>query len=1159
MVDDWHDEPWPLTAGRFGAVIDVSSAPDGTVYVLDGQNRAVHVLAPNGAPRAVFHVPYTWDGGNAWQPRRLDVGFDGRLYVIVDGYRDPGGPYRTRIDRLMPSGVLEHSFEVFSDVPQAYDDIAVRSDGRIYLSRNGPGSPFIQWPGPTPTPPADGSPVHAVEVYGPSGRHLASLAPPELGVPGSLDVDGDGTLYVVNRVPSPWSDPPEGPTPTPRPSFGSPPLALQQQPETRAVEGVLVFNPDHSVRETVPFLNAEDVAAGPAGVFVSRNVEIFALRESEPLHVGPTGRVYAAYFRRVALSVDATADGRLLAGMNHCYFQGVVLFNDPGLRPSPGLYVGQNDAPFLEGPPYPARLSASEQVAVLQGRFFGSGLPPERIYAASNYLVDPQTVQRWTRQGQRADAAGLRSQMGVCSGSGAWWARDVAVDGSDVYTVDPNLVQFRPDDGLPQWTAWPGVQVGAGLRSNLAAVAAHDGTVVVLDTGAAMVHVLDRAGSVVDGWSIAGGGDNALPADIAVHGDRVFLADLGRSRVSVFRLDGTPSHDFPTHDGPAAIDVGPDGSVFVLGRGAWGFRYEPDGRLLAAWSMPERGLEALDIAVDMDGRVYVSYVEARWLGPPSVGRAFVLFDIMRSGVWVFEETPSAAPPETAPDACQALPDKWASPRRFPLGMQTEVGLRVDGRCPGSFDPVQVMVVLDTSRSMNFDQAIDRARDALAVLLSHLDPRAAQAGLVTFDDGAALVAPLSRDMADLAALVAARQASGATRLAAGLSLAHQELLPPRGDQASRRLILVVTDGVFGDDPLEAAAAARADGIELFALVLPTYEFNSDRQAALDLLTADPERVFVDPDPSTLVALVDGMIRYRVQPGLFATIRVDDVVPENMRYVMGSAVPPALWDAATRTLSWTMERVAADRPVQLRYRLEPLEPGTWPTNVVATASYLDALGQEGELVFPVPMVEVFASHQPIFLPFAAARSCFRSTRPMDVVLVVDTSGSMAEPTEDGTTKLDAARRAALAFLDLLRWPPDRAALVSFDRAARVHADLTADRAALAAAVAALDTAAGTHIDLGLAEARQALRSRRSDAAAVVILLTDGLNNAGPEPVLAQADRLRADGVLVYTVGLGDEIDADLLRAAATTPERYYASPTSRELEEIYRQIVARLACE
>ena len=127
------------------------------------------------------------------------------------------------------------------------------------------------------------------------------------------------------------------------------------------------------------------------------------------------------------------------------------------------------------------------------------------------------------------------------------------------------------------------------------------------------------------------------------------------------------------------------------------------------------------------------------------------------------------------------------------------------------------------------------------------------------------------------------------------------------------------------------------------------------------------------------------------GLTNTLRVDlrpgvrDVVPANMRYVEGSAVPAAAWDAGTRTLTWTVDRPAG-QTVRLTYSVVPEEAGTWPTNVEADVTWRDVRGGGGTLRFPVPHVEVVASRR-IFLPYATRQKCATWTRPIDLVLLQD----------------------------------------------------------------------------------------------------------------------------------------------------------------------------
>ena len=123
------------------------------------------------------------------------------------------------------------------------------------------------------------------------------------------------------------------------------------------------------------------------------------------------------------------------------------------------------------------------------------------------------------------------------------------------------------------------------------------------------------------------------------------------------------------------------------------------------------------------------------------------------------------------------------------------------------------------------------------------------------------------------------------------------------------------------------------------MLPTHEFNQINRENVDEVAGSSANVYVDPDPAQLASLADNLTRYRDNRGLFESITIDDVVPQNMRYIPGSAAPLGTWDAASRTITWRYGRVMASSPIEVSYRLQPLEPGTWPTNVEATAPFRD----------------------------------------------------------------------------------------------------------------------------------------------------------------------------------------------------------------------------
>ena len=203
-------------------------------------------------------------------------------------------------------------------------------------------------------------------------------------------------------------------------------------------------------------------------------------------------------------------------------------------------------------------------------------------------------------------------------------------------------------------------------------------------------------------------------------------------------------------------------------------------------------------------------------------------------------------------------------------------------------------------------------------------------------------------------------------------------------------------------------------------------------------------------------------------------------------------------------------------------------------------------------------------PIFLPLLLRETCLPEQRRVDAVLVLDASLSMLEVTAPGSsrTKLDAAREAAQAFLSALRLGQgDQAAVVVFNAQATLLSGLTADRAALDAALGSMAAAPQTCIVCGVDSGASELASARHDPdnAPVLILLTDGRSN--PQPVSAavtRASAAKAGGIRIFTIGLGSDLDASALRDIASEPAAYWHAPSAAELAGIYRAIAVDIPC-
>jgi len=180
-------------------------------------------------------------------------------------------------------------------------------------------------------------------------------------------------------------------------------------------------------------------------------------------------------------------------------------------------------------------------------------------------------------------------------------------------------------------------------------------------------------------------------------------------------------------------------------------------------------------------------------------------------------------------------------------------------------------------------------------------------------------------------------------------------------------------------------------------------------------------------------------------------------------------------------------------------------------------------------------------------------------VSVVLVIDTSGSM-QATDYSPTRLDAAKTAAEILLSRLN-PDDYAGIVVFESGATSAAYLSPDRDRVIERLYGIrgrdgQTALGDGLALGVDMADSIPNRHR-----VVILLSDGVSNAGTFSPEEAASYACERSVPVYTIGIGSTgpvtgttesaaLDEETLRAIArTTGGEYYAAADEGTLAAIY----------
>jgi len=225
---------------------------------------------------------------------------------------------------------------------------------------------------------------------------------------------------------------------------------------------------------------------------------------------------------------------------------------------------------------------------------------------------------------------------------------------------------------------------------------------------------------------------------------------------------------------------------------------------------------------------------------------------------------------------------------------------------------------------------------------------------------------------------------------------------------------------------------------------------------------------------------------------------------------------------------------------------------------------------------------------FVPLAAAAFVIAAARPqagremrevvsegIDIILAVDVSGSMRCEDFRPQNRLYVAKAVAKEFLRGRK--QDRIGLVAFAGRSELIAPLTLDYEGLAALIDGLDFGMlpdGTAVGAAVAQGAQRLREAKGKSR-VLILLTDGINNAGPVDPITAARLAAAVGVRAYTIGAGtqgqapfpvddpilgrryvwvrSEVDEPTLQAVATlTHGRFFRATTAALLARVYQEI-------
>ncbi len=202
--------------------------------------------------------------------------------------------------------------------------------------------------------------------------------------------------------------------------------------------------------------------------------------------------------------------------------------------------------------------------------------------------------------------------------------------------------------------------------------------------------------------------------------------------------------------------------------------------------------------------------------------------------------------------------------------------------------------------------------------------------------------------------------------------------------------------------------------------------------------------------------------------------------------------------------------------------------------------------------------------------------KTTRGIDIVIAIDVSASMLAK-DLRPNRLSALKTVAAKFIN--GRPNDRIGIVEYAGESFTKTPITSDKSIVLSALKSVEynniIEGGTAIGMGLATGVNRLKDSKA-LSKVIILMTDGENNAGQIDPRIAAELAQEFGIKVYTIGMGTNgmalspvavnanstfvydnvkvtIDEELLEEiASTTGGQYFRATNTEKLKEIYDEI-------
>lgn len=176
--------------------------------------------------------------------------------------------------------------------------------------------------------------------------------------------------------------------------------------------------------------------------------------------------------------------------------------------------------------------------------------------------------------------------------------------------------------------------------------------------------------------------------------------------------------------------------------------------------------------------------------------------------------------------------------------------------------------------------------------------------------------------------------------------------------------------------------------------------------------------------------------------------------------------------------------------------------------------------------------------------------------DIVLVLDVSGSMSG------TPMEETKKASVNFIDTILDEDASIGIVTYDNSASMLSDFSVNKSTLTNAVSDIWDGGGTNIEAGLAKAHSML-SKSNAKKKIIVLMSDGEPNDGKEgdDLIAYADELKDDGIIIYTLGFFENMgsyksSAQLLMEGIASDGCHYEVASADDLVFFFEDVADQI---